>query len=155
MRAENEINAEEYALLKKDMGAEFERLAAQEKNLTEQDKLTTDFAENLRRIEKALKGLCDGSDKELTLDYMGQLIESVVPESNSRFIWSIRTGADKIIPLHANIGGRKNNAIISVDEFTEEGGKPSVHKKSRLFDRLRSSKRRNINDGSALRRYPH
>lgn len=135
MRAENEINAEEYALLKKDMDTEFERLAEQEKNLTEQDKLTTDFAENLHRIEKALQGLCDGSDKELSQDYIGSLIESVVPESNSRFVWNIHTGADKIIPLHANIGGRKNKAIVSVDEFVDEGEKPSVHKKSRLFDK--------------------
>lgn len=63
--------------------------------------------EIIKTIEKALQGLCDGSDKELTQDYMGRLIESVVPESNSRFIWNIRTGADKIVPLHANIGGKK------------------------------------------------
>ncbi len=136
MRAENEINADEYAQLKKEMDAEFARLSEQEKNLTEQQELTMDFATNLERIEKALQGLCRGSDKELNQEFMGKIIESVVPESNNRFIWNIRTGADKITPFHADVNGRKNKAIVSVDEFSEEGDKPSIHKKSRIFDKL-------------------
>ena len=84
MRAENEINADEYAQLKKEMDAEFARLSEQEKNLTEQQELTTDFSENLQRIENALQGLCDDTNKELTQDYIGGLVESVIPESNSK-----------------------------------------------------------------------
>lgn len=136
MRAENEINADEYAQLKKEMDAEFARLSEQEKNLTEQQELTTDFSENLQRIEKALQGLCDGTDKELTQDYIGGLVESVIPESNSKFVWNIRTGADKVTPFNAEVSGRKNKAIVKVDEFSEEGEKPSLHKKSRISGKL-------------------
>lgn len=136
MRAENEINADEYAQLKKEMDAEFARLSEQEKNLTEQQELTTDFSENLQRIEKALQGLCDGTDKELTQDYIGGLVESVIPESNSKFIWNIRTGADKVTPFNAEVSGRKNKAIVKVDELIKEGEMPSLHKKSRTFGKL-------------------
>ena len=136
MRAENEINAAEYAELKKDMDAESARLDEQEKNLTEQQEITNDFSANLERIEKALQGLCRGSDKTLNQAFMGRMIESVVPESNSKFIWNIRTGADKVTPFNAEVSGRKNKAIVKVDEFSEEGEKPSLHKKSRIFRKL-------------------
>ena len=136
MRAENEINADEYAQLKKEMDAEFARLSEQEKNLTEQQELTTDFSENLQRIKKALQGLCDGTDKELTQDYIGGLVESVIPESNNKFVWNIRTGADKVTPFNTEVSGRKNKAIVKVDEFSEEGETPSLHKKSRIFGKL-------------------
>ncbi|MBR6669821.1 MAG: hypothetical protein IKL31_03625, partial [Ruminococcus sp.] len=136
MRAENEINAAEYAELKKDMDAESARLDEQEKNLTEQQEITNDFSANLERIEKALQGLCRGSDKTLNQAFMGRMIESVVPESNSKFIWNIRTGADKVTPFNAEVSGRKNKAIVKVDEFSEEGETPSLHKKSRTFGKL-------------------
>ncbi len=136
MRAENEINADEYAQLKKEMDAEFARLSEQEKNLTEQQEITNDFSANLERIEKALQGLCNGSDKTLNQKFMGRMVESVIPESNTRFIWNIRTGADKLTPFHTSVNGRKNKAIVSVDEFTEGGDEPSIHKKSRISDML-------------------
>lgn len=93
MRAGNEIGKEEYAELKKELEVEAARLDEQEKNLSEQQSLASDLTANLESIEKALQGLCDGSDKELTQDFMDRLIESVVPESNSRFVWNIRTGS--------------------------------------------------------------
>ena len=87
-------------------------------------------------MTKALQGLCDGTDKELTQDYIGGLVESVIPESNNRFVWNIRTGADKVTPFNTEVSGRKNKAIVKVDEFSEEGEKPSLHKKSRIFGKL-------------------
>ena len=65
----------------------------------------------------------------------------------TRFIWNIRTGADKLTPFHTSVNGRKNKAIVSVDEFTEGGDEPSIHKKSRISDmlhRLNSDKDRRM-----------
>jgi len=62
--------------------------------------------------------------------------ESVIPESNNKFVWNIRTVADKVTPFNAEVSGRKNKAIVKVDEFSEEGETPSLHKKSRIFRKL-------------------
>ena len=38
--------------------------------------------------------------------------------------------------MDAEVSGRKNKAIVKVDEFSGEGEKPSLHKKSRIFRKL-------------------
>ena len=93
---------------------------------------------NLEQIEHTLKGLADLSDKKLTQDFLSEIIEDVIPESNEKFIWDIHTDFSKTTRLACNVTGRKNKAVVSVDDIisVSEGDEPSIHKKSLLSEKL-------------------
>ena len=141
MRAENEIDKDEYAELKNQIEADLERLNAQEQNVSSQQNLQDDMFSNLEQIEHTLKGLADLSDEKLTHDFLGQVIESVTPQDNEHFIWDVRCDTNNSQKLLCSTSGRKNKAVVSIDEVlgASEGDKPSVHiktKKSFLSETL-------------------
>ena len=138
MRAENEISKEECAEMKKEIEADFAKLDEQEKNISSQQNLQDGMFANLEQIEHTLKGLADLSDKKLTQDFLSEIIEDVIPESNEKFIWDIHTDFSKTTRLACNVTGRKNKAVVSVDDIisVSEGDEPSIHKKSLLSEKL-------------------
>jgi len=138
MRAENEISKEECAEMKKELEADFAKLDEQEKNISSQQHLQDGMFANLEQIEHTLKGLADLSDKKLTQDFLSEIIEDVIPESNEKFIWDIHTDFSKTTRLACNVTGRKNKAVVSVDDIisVSEGDEPSIHKKSLLSEKL-------------------
>lgn len=141
MRAENEISKEECAEMKKELEANFAKLDAQEQNISSQQNLQDDMFANLAQIEHTLKGLADLTDRKLTHDFLGEIIESVIPQDNEYFIWDVHCDTNRNQKLLCSVGGRKNKAVVSIDEVLEasEGDEPSVHivaKKSSLPEKL-------------------
>ena len=138
MRAENEISKDECAEMKKELEADFARLDEQEKNISSQQNLQDGMFANIEQIEQTLKSIADFSDEKLTHDFMSEIIEDVIPENNEKFIWDIHTDGSKTTRLACNIAGRKNKAVISIDDVIDgtEGDKPSLHKKSSLTEKL-------------------
>ena len=138
MRAENEISKEECAEMKKELEADFAKLDAQEQNISSQQNLQDDMFANLAQIEHTLKGLADLTDRKLTHDFLGEIIESVIPQDNEHFIWDVHCDTNRNQKLLCSVGGRKNKAVVSIDEVLEasEGDEPSVHIKSSLPEKL-------------------
>ncbi len=145
MRAENEIDKNDFAELKAVIDTEMAQLDEQERNISTQQNVQSDLFKNLAHIEKTLQEMSQYGSK-VNQEFIGKLIESVTPESPDRFVWNIRSGFDRKDSYHCNVSGRKNKAIVRIDEFADsEGGLPSVHKKSFVADllhRLHSDKDR-------------
>lgn len=129
MRADGEIDKDEYAELKKDIEDEISRLKEQEQNISYHQQKQDDLFENLAHIEKALNSIVDFTDKDLSRQFMGNLIESIVPESQEHLIWEIHNNEKETLKVGCNVSGRKNKAVVSIDELLSEneGDLPSVH----------------------------
>lgn len=125
---------------------------------------TTDTLD-LDKIISALNDISD-SKTELGREVLEDIVSFVVPTSEGVYEWHLSTGADSETQTNLAVKGRANSKERPyVYLYGEEADKTAsdVHNicivnfdcLRRLLHRLHLSKRRNINDGSALWRYPH
>ncbi len=143
MRAEGELSKEDYAEMKAAVEEELQRLDEQEQNLDSRKDLDNGLVAMLAKVEQTLKEYSENIGTEIEKEMQYRLISRITPESTDRFVWELSTGKDNVQTLHCNVKGRKNKAIVSIDEFQGGGDNPPLHKKSvisRILHRLHSSK---------------
>lgn len=108
MRADGELDKEEY--LKRKSEAEAESIELQEKLniIIENSKNVSDIEAKLEIIRKELERQIDFSGPKVSGDILDRLVYQVIPMHNSQFKWILNLLGEEI-PYYAGVFGRKNN----------------------------------------------
>lgn len=108
MRADGEIDKDEYIELKSE--AETEIIALKEKLciIIDNNRKTSDMEAKLELIREELERQIDFSGPKVSNDILERLVYQIIPMHNSQFKWLLNLQGEKI-PYYTGVLGRKNN----------------------------------------------
>ena len=177
---EGQISKEEFAEVKAAYTADLKKFKDEKARCGEQQELFENCTCDMTAVSQALAGMVDMSSPEYPSDLFNEIVNSILVENN-RFIWNFSYNKTANADMNISVDGNKRCPVISIDgeimgtpsgvldflHISEDNSLnlPAEIRNNPLFaknlslilhlHRLRLSKRKNINDGSALRRYPH
>jgi len=120
MRTDGDISKDEYKTRRAKMDAELLEAETELEKAGTIQPIPQDTALRWKEIEQTLNELIDFSEPKVHTSIIEKFVSQVTPKGNNRYAWYLKLDNEVTEEIPATVEGRKNNAIIFLDEKRED-----------------------------------